>query len=116
MQVGTACSSDKSVYTCSREANELQWDFERNGANRARVIVHAAYSTAGVVFTRVIESVTIYFNVTSASDSFVSVTATINETSLSGIRMSCAGETLVIEMMPPSELPSYNFNRNIRIC
>ena len=106
MRVGTACSSDKSVYTCSREANNLQWDFERNGYISARVIVDADFITAGVILSRVIESATIYFNMTSASDNFVSVTATINDTSLNGIRMNCAGETLDIDIMPPSELPS----------
>ena len=106
VRVGTACSSDKSVYTCSREADNLQWDFEKNGAIRERVIVDAYFITAGVLLSRVIESATIYLNVTSASDNFVSVTATINDTSLNGIRMSCAGETLDIEIMPPSESPS----------
>ena len=104
MRVGTACSSAQSVYTCSREADELRWDFERNGVNRARVLVVAEFTTAGETLDRVIESDTVYFNVTSASDSFVSVTATINDTSLNGIRMSCAGESLDIEIMHPSKL------------
>ena len=104
MRVGRACSSAQSVYTCSREADELRWDFERNGVNRARVLVEAEFTFAGDMFTRVIDSTTIYFNVTSASDTLVSVTATINDTILNGIRMSCAGETLDIEIMRPSEL------------
>ena len=104
MRIGTACSNDKSVYTCSREADELRWDFERNGVNTGRFLFLAEFTTAGEIFDRVVEFVIIYFNVTSASDSFVSVTATINDTSLNGIRMSCAGEILDIEMMPPSKL------------
>ena len=110
MRVGTACSSDQSVYTCSREADELLWDFERNGDNVGRFLFLAEFTTAGEIFYRVVESVTIYFNVTSASDSFMSVTATISDTSLNGIRMSCAGETLDIEIMHPSMLllPTYN--------
>ena len=110
MRVGTACSSAQSVYTCSREADELLWDFERNGDNVGRFLFLAEFTTAGEIFNRVVESVTIYFNVTSASDSFVSVTATISDTSLNGIRMSCAGETLDIEIMHPSKLllPTYN--------
>ena len=103
MRVGTACSSAHSVYTCSRETDELQWDFERNGDNRARVIFGGGFDTAGNMVTQVIESATIYFNVTSASDRFVSVTATINDTSLNGITMSCAGETLDIIVMRPSK-------------
>ena len=102
MRVGTACSSAQSFYTCSREADELQWDFERNGDTRARVIFGRGFDTAGKMVTQVIEYATIYFNVTSASDSFVSVTATINDTSLNGIRMSCAGEILDIIVMRPS--------------
>ena len=104
VRVGTACSSPQSVYTCSRESDELRWDFERNGVNRARVLVVAEFTTAGEILDRVIESVTVYFNVTSASDSFVSVTTTINDPSLNGIRMSCAGESLDIEIMRPSKL------------
>ena len=115
MRVGKACSSAQSVYTCSREADELLWDFERNGDNVGRFLFVAEFTTAGEIFTRVIESATIYFNVTSASDNFVIATATINDTSLNGIRMSCAGETLDIEIMHPSKLllPTYNL---LKLC
>ena len=112
VRVGTACSSAQSVYTCSREADVLRWDFERNGVNRARVLVAAEFNTAGDIFDRVIESVTVYFNVTSAN-SFVSVTATINDTSLNGIRMNCTGETLDITVLRPSKLLHFQHNLHL---
>ena len=59
------------IATCSRKADDFVWDFVRNGVIRARVIVNADFSTEGDIFCRVIESVTIYFNVISA---FVRVT------------------------------------------
>ena len=108
MQVETAYSSDQFIYTCSRQSRELIWDFERNGVER--VFAGVGFTTAGDMFTRVIDSATIYFNVTSASDSFVSVTATINDTSLNGIRMSCGGDTLDIEIMRPSKLLHFQYH------
>ena len=93
------CTTAESAYTCSRDVGSFDWELVRDGGLQVRVSFGSSFSPTGTIRNREVESSMVTFKVTAASNNFLSVTTTVNDTvSLKGVQMVCAGKTINVEV------------------